>query len=96
MEQYIKELETRIATLEDALAKLNNTAEIPWEFEQALRDRLVLGTNIVAGASSKTANSEDVTVNESGSGSYAVMNDPIGFIKLRFGENDYHIPYFNA
>lgn len=96
MEQRIKELENRIQALEASLARLNNTTSIPWEFEQALRDRLALGTVIVASTSSKGANSEDVTVNEAGTNTYAVMNDPVGFIKLTFNGTDYYIPYFNA
>jgi len=42
--------------------------------------------------SSKGADSEDQSVNESGSSNYIVLKDPVGFIDI----DGKHIPYYNA
>lgn len=41
-------------------------------------------------ASSKTATSENRTVNESGTGTYSVLGPPNGFVKI----GTYNIPYY--
>jgi len=103
MEQYIKELEMkltqamqRIESLEQFASNLTETTSIPYAVEMAIRDRFQLQSAVTAEVSSKNADSEDVTVNEAGAATYAVMNDPVGFLSVTVNGTTYYVPYFNA
>ncbi len=80
----------------DFIQKMKASSTIPLDVDRAIRDRLGLSGIPLGAVSAKTANSEDVTVNEAGAGTYAVMNDPVGFLEITLGSTTYYVPYFNA
>lgn len=88
-------LEQRVQELERRLALLENGATIPYPVESAFRDRLGVGGIPVIQTSTKGVDSEDVTVNEAGASTYAVMNDPDGFLKVVISGTTYYLPYFD-
>lgn len=98
-----QELLQRIETLEAKLKKLESTTTIPLEVDRAFRARLGLedlasldyvnGLAIPA-VSAKGADTEDVSVNEAGAGTYAVMGDPDGFLEVPIAGTTYYVPYF--
>lgn len=77
------------------IQSLTNTASIPVEVDQALRDRLGIDSTATFSVGGKGADTEDVSVNESGSSTYTVLNDPVGFIALRLNNTTYYIPYYS-
>lgn len=105
MQEEISQLKEKIASLESQLTQMEGintfiqslkaSTTIPFEVDRAFRDRFrdILTLSV---SSSKTADSEDVTVNEGGSSSYAVMNDPVGFLEFTIAGTVYYVPYFNA
>jgi hypothetical protein len=103
MEEQIRQLEDRIKTLEDSLGA---AATLPYNNEQAIRERLRLteldiNKVISLKISSKNVNSEDITVNEAGSSSYAVMDDADIFLELELKNGNgvittYYVPAFTS
>lgn len=75
--------------IENVLGRYEN---IPYNVQEALRRRL--GSGSVLTLSAKGVDTEDVSVNEAGSSSYAVMNDPDGFLQIDIKGTTYYIPYF--
>ena len=82
-------LTEQLQAVEITLRSLQNPSEIDPLMVTAI-------TEVVTGAfapiSPKNANSEDQSVNESGSSSYTVLSDPVGFLEI----NNKHVPYYNA
>ena len=74
------------------MQSLKSSNSIPLEVDRALRDRL-LGLAQLS-VSTKGADTEDVTVNEGGAATYAVMNDPVGFLQTSINGTTYYVPYF--
>ena len=87
------EIKQQIRELQDFNRSLQSAHSIPLAVYQAFSERFV---NSVIMESTKSADSEDVTVNEAGAGSYAVLGDPVGFIKINVNGKIRQIPYFNA
>lgn len=83
----------RIEELEKFKKSLEASTSIPQPVYAAFKDRFsdIVGITV----SAKGANSEDVTVDEAGSNTYAVMNDPVGFLQVRINNTIYYIPYFS-
>lgn len=71
---------------------LERSSSIPLNIDQALTGRGF--TKTVLKLSTKGVDTEDVTVNESGAASYAVMNDPDGFLEVFINDTTYYLPYF--
>lgn len=92
----MEELLNRIEKLESDIKKLTSSSTIPLEVDRAFRSRLNLDTFSTTDitVSSKNADSEDVSVDEGGAGTYSVMNDPDGFLELEIEGDTYYLPYF--
>jgi len=72
---------------------LESASNIPFNVDRAFRFRLRgLANNLEV--SSKAADSEDQTVNESGSSSYSVLSDPVGFLSIEIEGTTYNLPYY--
>lgn len=71
---------------------LKSSNSIPLEVDRAFRARLsaLFGLSV----STKGVDTEDVTVDESGAATYAVMNDPDGFLEVSINGTIYYLPYF--
>ena len=87
---YIQE----INNLKEEIKKLKSAATIPYETEQALRERLRLASFMSIYGSSKSATSENQSVNESGSSSYSVLKPPDIFLQVTVSGVLYYIPVF--
>ena len=75
---------------------LESSHSIPLNIDQALIGRGYTKTSPTPlTVSSKGVDTEDVTVTESGSASYAVMNDPDGFLQVTIAGTIYYLPYFS-
>ena len=72
---------------------LESSSSIPLNIDQAFRARFEKGS--VFTVSTKGADTEDVTVDEAGLATYAVMNDPDGFLQVTVGGTIYYLPYFD-
>lgn len=91
--EEINQLKRQVEELTQRLNALSSTATIPWEVDAAFRDRL--GGSLIT-TSTKGVNSEDVTINEAGSGTFVVMNDPDAFLQVIVEGTIYHIPVFTS
>lgn len=85
-------LEQRVKALEDKFKSLQSSTTIPYDIDGAFRKRFASSIGLVA--SSKGANSEDVTINEAGSASKDVLGDPVGFLEVMVGGSIRYIPYY--
>jgi hypothetical protein len=86
------EQEQKLNEVYEFTQSLKSSSSIPYDVDGAFRDRL---RNIFAlYVSSKSADSEDQSVNEAGSGTYSVMGDPDGFLEITVDGTLYYIPYF--
>lgn len=83
----------RLEEVERQLVALNNNATIPFDIGEAMKAR-ILGDAGVATVSTKSASSEDKSVNEAGVLSYSVLNSPDGFLQVTLLGNIYYIPYY--
>lgn len=88
------EQEQKLDELYEFMESMKASASIPFEVDAALRDRLSALTGLTV--SGKGANSEDQTVDEAGAASYAVLNDPVGFLQVDIGGTTYYLPYYSA
>lgn len=84
-------LKQRITKLENELKKLGSSTTIPFNVEQAFRNRITLGE---LSSSSKAADSEDKTVNEGGVSVYAVLNRPDGYDKRTDAGTTKYYPFY--
>lgn len=93
-----QELLMRIEQLEAQLNALKAAATIPYDIEQALRTRLKISSFIpIVTQTTKTADSEDATVDTGGGlSTEVVMKDPTGFLQVTIANTAYYIPYFSS
>ena len=89
------QLLARIDALEQEIKNLKADSTIPYDVDQAFRKRLAISTFTPFVVSAKGASTEDVSVNEGGASSYAVMNDPDGFLEVTIANTVYYVPYFD-
>lgn len=87
MQEQIDELKRKIEALE-------NVTTIPFEVEQALRERLGIQYYSTIQADSKSASSENQSINEGGVATYSVMKPPDGFVKTIINGSTVYLPYF--
>jgi hypothetical protein len=88
-----EQLQKEIEMLKQEIQNLKSSTTIPYDVDQAFRVRL--SDLLALSVSSKGVNTEDVTVNEAGVASYAVMNDPDGFLQVTLNGTVYYLPYFS-
>lgn len=86
------EQERKLNEVYEFVQSMRAAGTLPYEVEQALRTRFDGGLGLTV--STKGVDTEDVTVNEGGSSSYAVMNDPDGFLQVTINGTLYYIPIF--
>lgn len=90
-----RQILARLALLEEFVESLKSSHSIPFDVDSAFRDRLSVSATF--DASTKDANSEDVTINEAGSGTSVVLNDPTGFVKARLSNGtEVALPYYSV
>lgn len=88
-------LKRTVKSQQEFIGNLSRFERIPLPVSQALGRKLNIRNVPRISASSKSATSEDVTVNESGASTYTVLNDPVGFVTLAdLQGNTYEIPYY--
>lgn len=83
----------RIDELENQIKALNNNATIPFDTGEAIKARVLADVGFLVG-SSKSATSENKSVNEAGAATYSVMDKPDGFLEVTILGNLYYLPYF--
>jgi hypothetical protein len=96
MDRNYQELVRQVEELRKEVARLGNASQIPFDVEMALRERLGIGNVVSASVSSKDANSEDITIDESGGAIKVALNDPVGFIAIELNNTTYQVPYYTA
>lgn len=74
------ELQNRIDQLQAEIDLLKSEHTIPYEVESAFRERLDIN-GLSLPLSSKSATSENRTVDEAGASSYSVLKAPDGFLE---------------
>jgi len=89
------ELLRRIEKLEKELNLLKAGSTIPFEVEQAFRNRLRISQYSTLVADSKAASSENQAVNEAGASSYNVLKPPDRFIATIINNTTVYIPGYN-
>lgn len=90
----MEELQRQINELREQIESLKNSATIPYDVEQSMRTRLEIDTFSKIKASSKSASSENVTVDEAGSSTYPVLGIPDGFDERIDGTTTKYYPYW--
>lgn len=89
------EQDRQLKEVYEFMKSMKRFEKIPLDVQMALSRKLGIRDVPRISVSSKSATSEDVTVNESGSSTYTVLNDPVGFVKLTdLSGNTYDIPYY--
>ena len=89
-----EEMAIRITELEQKLDALNNANSIPFDVDQAFRERLGADRATLVSVASKTTNSENQAVNEGGSATYQVLKGPDGWLSLEIAGTIYVIPHY--
>ena len=86
------EQERQLKAAHDFMLAMQNDTTIPFAVDGALRKRLEneLGLSV----SAKGADTEDQAVNEAGAGTYDVLGDPVGFLKVTIGGTVHNVPYY--
>lgn len=95
LQAELAQLKLQVASLQNRLDALNSTSSIPWEIDQAFRDRFISSVPTIT-VSSKGVDTEDITINESGSATKVVMNDPAAFLQTSVNGVVYYIPVFTS
>jgi hypothetical protein len=90
-----RDLIHRITLLEERLKKLENSTTIPFEVEQAFRDRLRISSYSTIESDSKSASSENQAVNEGGSATYSVLKSPDRFVKVVINGQNRYLPAYD-
>lgn len=99
MEQEISKLKNEVDELKKEINKLRSTATIPWDIDQAFRNRLLGNVKDIT-VSSKGASTEDITAVTSvdfvGSSTTtdSVLGDPDAFLQVTISGTVYYIPVF--
>ena len=88
MPEEIAQLKRELRELKAEFDLLKSNDTIPFEIDNAFRDRLSALTDLVVSA--KGADTEDQAVNEGGSSTYDVLGDPDGFLQIDIAGSNYH------
>lgn len=89
-----KQIIERLSKVEEFIDSLKSVERIPYNVDSAFRERLNL-TNKFA-VSTKSADSEDITINEAGVSVTDVLNDPDGFLKVILESGvEKAVPYYD-
>lgn len=92
--EQILALQAQVAELLSFKRALEAAGTIPYNVDSAFRERLASQTKF--GVSSKSADAEDVTINEAGAAVKEVLADPVGFIDVDLEDGTtVAVPYFS-
>ena len=90
-----KKLKETVRKQQEFIDNMSRFERIPLPVAQALTRKLGIRNLPQIKASSKGADSEDISVNEAGASSHVVLADPTGFVTLTdLQGNTYEIPYY--
>lgn len=89
-----EELDKKIEDIQNQINSLRSSTTIPFDMEQAIRDRLRVPEFAILNGSTKTAASETQSVNEGGVATYSVAKPPDGFREFVVGGTTLYIPYY--
>ena len=102
MDQEIKQLRREneqlkksVEILLDWKRQMESSTSIPLNMDQSIKDRFIKPIPILK-SSTKSASSENRTVNEGGSATYDVLKPPVIWASVRIGNTDYQFPAYNA
>jgi len=90
------EQEQKLNEVYEFIQSLKAHTTIPYEVEQAFRQRLEIDSIPLVTTDVKGADSEDLTINEGGAATKIALNDPVGFTAIKSGGTTRYYPYFNA
>lgn len=91
-----QEMEQKIIALEAVIKAMGNSNLIPFDVDQAFRDRLGIGDIPVVQVDAKSASSEDQAVNEGGAATYNVLKSPDGWLSLEIEGTTYVVPHYGS
>lgn len=94
MDKQFEQLKNDVLKLTERIDKLSNATTIPFDVEGAFVKRLDLKAVTRVSVSSKSASSENQSVNEAGAAAYSVMKSPDGFLQVSVSGTTYYLPYF--
>jgi len=94
IKKLVEALQGEITALKEEVNALKASTTIPYDVEQAFRERFEIDSYASISISSKSATSENKAVNESGSASYSVAKPPDGFMQFTLNNTVYYFPYF--
>lgn len=77
------------------MESLKNAHSIPLSVDQSFRARFLSGIGSFA-VSAKSASSENVAIDESGSATHTVLDNPDIFVQIQIGSTIYYIPAFTS
>lgn len=92
IQTQVDELKKDVQELTRIVKSLYSATTIPLEIGEAFKKRLEKRTEL--STSTKDVNSEDVTINEAGSSTVTVLNDPDGFDQANINGEVHYYPYF--
>ena len=88
------EQEQQLRELTDFKRNMERSSTIPLAIDQAFRERFANIAIDEITSSSKSASSENQSVNEAGVATYSVLNPPDAFLKVTVGTTTYNIPVY--
>lgn len=90
----MEELQLQIDALKAEMENLKNSATIPYDIDQSIRTRFEIDALAKIKGSTKSASSENVTVDEAGSNTFPVLGIPDGFDERLDGNTTKFYPYW--
>lgn len=97
MDTTNEELNSRLEALESFVASLKSAADLPFEVDSAFRERLADLVAVRLAVSSKSLNSEDVSINEGGVATHVVLDDPDGWAAITLEDGtEVAVPYYTV
>lgn len=92
MNEELQQLKRELEELKAWKKSLETSYTIPLDVYQAFTSRF---PSTPLSSSGKSASSENVTIDESGSATHTVMDNPDGFLQVQIGSTIYYLPYFS-
>ena len=87
----MEDLQKQLNELKERIDQLSDSSKIPYETEQAFKERLSPVSAVSLGTF--TAISRDITINSTPA-TIQVLKDPAGYLLIKYKENTYKVPYF--
>lgn len=92
----LEQLQNRIEELENWKLSMEKSFSIPLEIQQSFKKRFIDPISQPITLSTKSVDSEDITINEAGAATKVALDDPDAFLQLKVGTTTYYLPAYTS